>query len=301
MTANSEAWLEYLRRMRGLSPATILSYRHDLTLFCEHCGAAGVEPDAATRSDVRAFIAYLSDCRSSARSINRALASIRGYFRYLVRFGLRGDNPAEGLHNLKTDQRVPNFLWEGDMARLAERSGEGGLWPLRDQALVLAIYSSGLRVSEAMSLTLSRLERGYSGARVVGKGNRERVVFFSAEASAAIAAWIPARASRIPAEEAHEYLFINQRGAPLTARGFRWILDYYTRDLDLSMSVSPHALRHSFATHLVNAGCDIRLVQEMLGHASLSTTQRYAHIDMERLKTLYAKAHPHSGRRKTPS
>jgi integrase/recombinase XerC len=159
------------------------------------------------------------------------------------------------------------------------------------------MYSAGLRISEVVTLSLKKLEGDFSGGRVIGKGDKERVVFFSDEAKEALAEYLPARQSRIKAEHPTDRLFINRRGGPISVAGVRWIIAQYAERSGLQKNVHPHALRHSFATHLVNAGCDVRIVQELLGHASLSTTQRYTHVDMERLKKVYVKAHPHGGGR----
>ncbi len=291
-----DAWFDYLEKVRNLSSATLRSYRNDLNLFIQFCSEREISYIEAKKSDIRSFIAHLSEKKLSARTINRNLAALRSFFRYLLRFNKRNDNPLESQRNLKTEERLPNFLWEEELATLAEESGKKGLWPARDQALIIAIYSSGMRVSEAMALKLKDLDVRCTSARVLGKGNKERIVFFSEESAEVLRHYLAIRKERMLNKTEHDKVFINQRGGPLSSRGFRWILSYYSKRLSLTAPLSPHALRHSFATHLVNAGCDIRLVQEMLGHSSLSTTQRYTHIDMERLKALYAKAHPHSGR-----
>jgi integrase/recombinase XerC len=179
-----------------------------------------------------------------------------------------------------------------DFAELPEK--EGALWPLRDKALILTMYSAGLRISELCSLTPASLEQGCTRARILGKGGKERYVFFSEEGTAALKAYIPAREARIKPENPAGALFINKRGGALSVQGVRWITGVYSERSNLPKNVHPHALRHSFATHLVNAGCDIRIVQELMGHANLSTTQRYTHVNMEKLKAVYHKAHPHS-------
>jgi integrase/recombinase XerC len=192
-------------------------------------------------------------------------------------------------------------------AELPEK--EGILWPLRDKALILAMYSAGLRISELVSLAMADLDAGFSGARVLGKGGKERFVFFSDEAAAAIAEYLPGRTARLKAvtenagakesaatgkAQITDKLFISRRGRAISVPGVRWIISRYGDRSGLGKHVHPHALRHSFATHLVNSGCDVRIVQEMLGHASISTTQRYTHVDMEHLRRAYMKAHPHA-------
>jgi integrase/recombinase XerC len=203
------------------------------------------------------------------------------------------------LRNLKTPKTLPAFLWEGEMARFSELPGTAGiLWPERDKALILAMYSAGLRISETASLSLKNMESDFSGARITGKGNKERQVFFSEEAQEALLAYLPARQKRVKAERPTDRLFISLKGAPISVPGLRWIISKYAERSGLEKSIHPHSLRHSFATHLVKSGCDIRVVQELLGHASISTTQRYTHVNMEHLRQVYNKAHPHGGQRK---
>jgi len=294
MKGRIEEYLEYLSGVRGLSPRSVEAYSRDLAEYASSCRENGVEPEAASVSDVRRFTARLALNGAAAASANRALSAVRGFHRYLVRFQLRADDPTASSRNLKTGRTLPSFLWENEMAAFAALpEKEGILWPLRDEALVLCVYSAGLRVSEAASLRLSAMDRDLSGSRIVGKGDKERRVFFSAEARGALAAYLPARAARIKAEKPTDSLFLNRKGGPLSVRGIRWIIERYAERSGLDKPVYPHSLRHSFATHLVNGGCDIRVVQELLGHASLSTTQRYTHVNMERLKRVYAKAHPH--------
>jgi integrase/recombinase XerC len=290
-------YLAYLRSVRGISAETLRAYAQDLSRFEDYCVNNGRDPVNAESGDVRGFIGEASLRGNAAVSINRALSSIRGFYRWLMRLNIRLDDPAAALRNLKTPRSLPVFLWEEEMAEFAELPEEKKmLWPLRDKALILVMYSAGLRVSEAASLSLNDLERDLRGARVIGKGNRERRVFFSEEAREALADWLPARQSRIPAERPTDRLFVNRRGGPISTGGLRWIIARYAERSGLQKNVHPHALRHSFATHLVNAGCDVRVVQELLGHASLSTTQRYTHVDIEGLKRVYSEAHPHGSR-----
>jgi integrase/recombinase XerC len=290
-----ENYLGYLRSVRRVSGKTLTAYRADLRDFTDFCANREIAPALASTADLRLFIGDMSLERKAAVSVNRALSSLRGFFRYLVRFGLRLDNPSEPLRNLKKESRLPAFLWEREMADFAELpEKEGILWPLRDKAIIMAMYSAGLRISELCSLKPGSLEKGCSRARITGKGGKERYVFFSDEGRKALAAYLPARAARIKAEKPVDALFVNKRGGALSVEGVRWIIGVYSKHSKLPKNVHPHALRHSFATHLVNSGCDIRIVQELMGHASLSTTQRYTHVNMEKLKAVYHKAHPHS-------
>jgi integrase/recombinase XerC len=285
----------YLRAVKRMRDRTLAAYEHDLNNFAEYCANHNIEISAATANTVRHFIAHLSMKGTAPVSVNRVLSSLRGFYRHLIRMGKRKDNPSANIRNLKTPRTLPAFLWEREMAAFAGLpEKEGILWPLRDKALILAMYSGGLRISELYSLSMSQLEENFLSARVIGKGDKERYVFFSEEARRSLKEYVPERSLRIKAESPTDRVFVNRRGGPLSVNGIRWIINQYGDRSGLGKHIHPHALRHSFATHLVNSGCDVRLVQEMLGHASISTTQRYTHVDIEHLRQVYMKAHPHA-------
>ena len=292
-------YLDYLSSVRGVSERTASAYRRDLLHFTAYCANHDIVPEKAAPIQVRAFIADLSAEGVASVSVNRALSSIRGLYHWLLRFGYREDDPTAPLKNLKTPKTLPAFLWEGEMARFSELPDTAGiLWPERDKALILAMYSGGLRISETAALSFKNMESDFSGARIIGKGNKERQVFFSEEAQEALYTYIPVRQVKIKAEHPTDRLFISLKGAPISVPGVRWIISKYAERSGLEKNIHPHSLRHSFATHLVNSGCDVRIVQELLGHVSISTTQRYTHLNMERVRNVYSKAHPHGGQRK---
>ena len=290
-----EQYLLYLKAVRGMQGRTLAAYGNDLSRFANYCSNFNIIPELADSRGVQHFIADLSAEGISSASVNRSLSSIRGFYRWLIRTGKRKDDPSAGIRNLKIARTLPEFLWEGEMAVFAGLpEKEEILWPVRDKALILAMYSAGLRIAELYSLSMSSLDDDAASALVTGKGSKERYVFFSEEASQAMKEYFPFRAEKIKAEKPTNQVFINRRGGPLSVPGIRWIIGKYGERSGLGKHIHPHALRHSFATHLINSGCDVRLVQEMLGHASISTTQRYTHVDMERLKQAYMKAHPHA-------
>jgi integrase/recombinase XerC len=296
-------YLEYLKAVRGVSERTACAYTRDLEHFSSYCGNHGFKAEDADSAEVRGFIADLSAEGIASVSVNRALSSIRGFYRWMMRFGCREDDPSAMLKNLKIPKTLPAFLLENEMAEFSGLPDTAGiLWPERDKALILTMYSAGLRISELVELSLKNIERDLSGARIVGKGDKERQVFFSDEAREAICAYLPVRQARVrdgaSKEGPTDRLFVNRKGKPISVPGVRWIISQYAEKSGLGKNIHPHALRHSFATHLVNSGCDVRVVQELLGHASISTTQRYTHVNTERLKNVYAAAHPHGGRRK---
>ncbi|MDR3276253.1 MAG: tyrosine-type recombinase/integrase [Treponema sp.] len=290
-------YLVYLRSVRGVSDRTLQAYGSDLRRFEDYCENISLDPVKAGAAEVRGFIGDLSFDGIASVSVNRALSSLRGFYHWLMVSELRKDDPTELLRNLRTARNLPVFLWEEEMAGFADLPDTAHiLWPPRDKAIIMVMYSAGLRISEVVSLEADAIEKDLRGARVVGKGNKERRIFFSEECRTVLAEWLPYRNSTIPAEHPTNKLFISRKGRALSVSGLRWIIAQYAGQSVLPKKVHPHAFRHSFATHLVNSGCDVRVVQELLGHASLSTTQRYTHVDIEGLKRVYSESHPHGDR-----
>ena len=308
-----QEYLSYLHSVRGLAQRTLAAYGNDLSRFANYCDNFGIDPAQADSYRVQSFIADLSAERMAPSAINRHLSSVRGYYRWMVRFGKRADNPCDAgpsgpLRNVKVPQTLPSILWEDEMAGFAGLPDTGKiLWPERDKALILSMYSAGLRISELVSLSLKSFYGGTEAlfteaallgetallqeAKITGKGGKDRMVFFSEEARSAILEYLPQREAKVKGST--DALFVSRKGKPLSVPGVRWIISRYAQLSGMGKNIHPHSLRHSFATHLVNAGCDVRVVQEMLGHASLSTTRRYAHVNIEGLKRVYTKAHPH--------
>jgi integrase/recombinase XerC len=300
-----QEYLSYLQAARGLSDRTVEAYGGDLSRYANYCANHKIAVERAGPRETQGFIADLSAEGTAASSVNRSLASLRGFYRWMVRFGKRKDNPCGTLRNVKAPKTLPSVLWEAEMAGFAGLPDTAGiLWPARDKALIMAMYSAGLRISELVSLRVDNMLDNLEGARIIGKGGKERYVFFSEEGRAAVAGYLPERAARLrmaglTGADSGGPLFISRKGRPISVPGARWIIARYAERSGLGKHIHPHSLRHSFATHLVNAGCDVRIVQEMLGHSSLSTTQRYTHVSVEGLKKVYARAHPHGGERKT--
>lgn len=303
-----EGWGRHLASERGMSAHTVRAYRADVKQLTLHTGAA-VEPAAVDLDHVRGWLASLSKRRSAATR-GRKLASIRSFFRWLVREGVRDDDPTAGLPMPKLEKRLPRPLSIDACAQLvtSERQAsrrpapEGGVrakadqWlALRDRAMVELLYGTGLRVGELVSLDVRDLELRAREVRVLGKGNKERIVPIPERAREALSAWL---AVRRHAGVLREPLFIALRprkeGAPrrLAAREARRVLDERGRGASLAEHVHPHRLRHSYATHLLDMGADLREIQELLGHASLSTTQKYTAVSIEHLREAYDRAHP---------
>jgi len=302
MDRKIEEYLSYLDAVRGLSPRTLRSYREDFASFESFMASKGAEAgdiDAMSASDLRAFAAARVLDGKAGSSVNRALSALRGYFRYRVRFGGLAVDPSRDVEGLPSKRALPRFLFEDEASAFMELPEGEGFGPARDRALLEFLYSTGCRVAEASNLTLDRLDLAGGSARVMGKGSKERIVFLAGHATAALGEYLPLRSERRlrvgagAGAQGKEYLFVNARGGRLTERGFQLIIQGYAERSGSRRTVTPHAFRHSFATHLVGRGADIRVVQELLGHSSVSTTQVYAHVDMERLRKVYEQAHPH--------
>jgi integrase/recombinase XerC len=293
-------YITYLQAVKGSSQKTLDAYGNDLSRYANYCKNHEIDPIKAKSYEVQKFIADLSAEGFSATSVNRYLSSIRGFYKWLLRFNKREDNPSSLIKNVKTPVKLPSVLWENEMADFAALPDtQGILWPVRDKALIMSMYSAGLRISEIVSINTKDISASLGEAKITGKGGKQRFVFFSDEAKEAIADYLPERAARLSMagiDEKKSALFINRRGKPISVPGVRWIISRYSERMGLGKNIHPHALRHSFATHLVNSGCDVRIVQEMLGHSSISTTQRYTHVNLEKLKQVYEKSHPHGGR-----
>jgi integrase/recombinase XerC len=284
-------FLEYLRYERGASDNTITSYENDIEQFYEYLRETQKAVDllSVDNMDIRGFLAYLAKKGLKKSSAQRKLASIRSFFKYLYREGTVDKNPAKLVATPKKDKTLPKVLSVDDAIMLVEAPGYSEECELRDHAILELFYSSGLRISELAGLDKIDVEFKAGVARVVGKGNKERVVPVGEKALAAIREYIEAAGERAKDVDA---LFLNNRGGRLGARSIRRVVDKYVKETGLQGKATPHTLRHTFATHLLAGGADLRSIQEMLGHASLSTTQKYTHVNLDKLMEVYDKAHP---------
>ncbi len=293
-----DAFLRTLTVEENASPHTVRSYGSDLRQLLAflaertHLAPEAVPCTALDRDAVRAFLVerLRTDRRTSAA---RKLSSVKRLVRGLLHDELLPADPVAGLHAPKTDRRLPNHLSVDETFRLLEAPAADTPAGLRDRALLEVTYSCGLRVSELVGLNWADVDVALGVVRVRGKGRKERIVPIGAAALAALAAYrarVPELCRRAPADG--NAIFLNRRGTRLTVRSVARFVDQYTLRSGVAGKISPHALRHSFATHLLGAGADLRSIQEMLGHASLSTTQRYTHVDLAQLMAAYDKAHP---------
>lgn len=291
-----DEFLLYLEAVRGLSLNSVCAYRNDLRRLSAFLGA---EKDVkeASAEDIRSCIGALSKEKKSSATINRFIAACRTFFAYCKKFEYINTDPAEEIKTVKMPHHVPRFLTGAEVDELCAVPKEKEiLWASRDSAILEMLYSSGCRVSELASVRLSDMSEDFSSALVTGKGGKDRRVYFGEDAQKAFKAYLADRkkffAKKRMTDNVSE-IFVNRRGTALGAHGIRWILSRYSGAEGTARHISPHALRHTFATAMISQGADVRVVQELLGHASISTTQRYTHITTERLIELYEKAHPH--------
>jgi integrase/recombinase XerC len=296
-----EAFERHLRDERGVSPHTRRSYRHDLEAFVrflseEFLSQARwvVRAEQADPLAIRSFLASLRRGGMAKSSINRHLSALRTFFTFLMREGRLSSNPARAVTGPRPDHPLPKALSVGEAGAVVEAPDLGLALGVRDRALLELLYATGLRVSELVGLAMSDVDLSSRQLRTLGKGRKERIVPFGEKAAEALKGYLPVREGlrkRLPST-GKEPLFLNARGTRLTDRSVRRILDRALFSAEVDRHASPHSLRHSFATHLLAAGADLRTIQELLGHSSLSTTQKYTHLDAERLIEVYRRSHP---------
>ncbi len=283
--------MDFLRLERGLSDNTVSAYRHDLEQFAR--GVSSKAPAAITRNDVLEHLMKLRDEKLAASSVGRKLVAIKVFFRFLLAQGLLRADPTSVIESPRLMKGLPDVLDVEEVARLLKAAdGRDGKKSLRDRAILELLYASGLRVSEAASLKLPDINQEAGFLRCVGKGGRERVVPVGSHALKWLQKYLTeARASFGPKPESRQ-IFLNRFGQPLSRQSIWGIIRFYAREAGIRKRITPHTMRHSFATHLLEAGADLRVVQELLGHASIATTQIYTHVDRARLKKIHAQFHP---------
>ncbi|HZY89820.1 MAG TPA: tyrosine recombinase XerC [Gemmataceae bacterium] len=295
-----EALAEFLRHLgleKNASAHTVKSYREDLIqavdFFRTRLNGHGAGPEALTTRLLRAWLAWLHEQGYARSTVARRLAAVRSWCRFLCRQGTLAQSPAAGLRGPRQDKKLPHFVGREDMARLLAAPPADAPAGLRDRAILETLYSAGLRVSELTGLNVDDTDLADGLATVRGKGKRERLALLGPQAVEALNAWLPQRAILAgPRAATQPALFLNRNGTRLTSRSVGRLLEKYLAAAGLDPRTSPHTLRHSFATHLLDAGADIRSVQELLGHRSLGTTQIYTHVSTQRLRDSYHKAHP---------
>ncbi len=295
-------FLRYVQYERSMSPATVVAYGNDLERFerfvTEYLGkeSAAITAEEIETTTVRAFLSSLAREGLKKRSISRSLSALKSCFRYACRMGLLPGNPAQPVKSPKVEKTLPRHLRPGEVEAVIEApSEEDEVFEARDRAIAELLYASGLRVSELVGLDWTDFDFKGRMVRVLGKGNKERVVPFGRPAAHALEEWrtfwpqVRAGAKNV---DAGEPVFLNKHGRRLSDRMVRFTIDRRTSAAGVPEGVHPHTLRHTFATHLLEEGADLRTIQELLGHSSLSTTQKYTHVEVERLLKVYRDAHP---------
>lgn len=292
-----EEFMAYLKIEKDASYHTQRGYKADLSLIDEfiknfNYGKIELGSPEVNTSVIRQYLGYLQKENYSRKSIARKLASLRLYFKFLCKKGYSNTNPAKSIWTPKLPQKLPTFLYQKEMLELIESPDNTTVLGLRDTAIMEIFYSTGIRVSELVGMNLKDMDVESGVIKVLGKGNKERSVPIGFYALSALGKYMTRRYELLKKNQSEDALFLNGKGGRLTTRGIRFIVNKYVRKMALTKHISPHTLRHTFATHLLDAGADLRFVQELLGHTSLSTTQIYTHLTKERLKVVYDKTHP---------
>jgi integrase/recombinase XerC len=314
LSASISEYLDYLRLQKNASPHTLRNYESDLQQFYSYLthtpqGEPRPEPDLGQLDNltIREFLGTLYQKGNRKASVARKLATLRSFMKFLSVQGSIEVNPAKGVSSPKKEIRLPDYLTVDSVTDLIEEADTSSDLGKRDRSILELLYGSGLRVSELVGLDLGDLSLGEGLVRVVGKGRKERIVPFGSRAAEALQDYLKVRNRSIRTHQpAHtksgkldsEAFFLSYRGKRLTSRSIGHIVDHHVNRLAQKLKIHPHTLRHTFATHLLNAGADLRAIQELLGHESLSTTQKYTHVSVEHLVRVYQSCHPRSGKKK---
>ena len=300
MHSSIQSFLNYLKVERNASALTVKSYADDLAhlleFFQEQTGRVPA-PREIEVGILRSYVAYMHECGYARTTVARRLACLRSYFRFCNREGICETNPAKPLRTPRAGRKLPHFLTTSQVDALLQAPPANCDQGIRDRAILETTYSAGLRVAELVALNLEDWDRSAGVLRVQGKGKKERIALVGSYATKALLSWMEVRQPDPKAsEQQRSALFLNRFGRRLTTRSIGRLLEKHIQTAGLSSQTSPHTLRHSFATHLLDGGADLRSVQELLGHKSLTTTQIYTHVSTKRLRETYEKSHPHAAR-----
>lgn len=284
-------FITYLAQERRYSSKTIMAYQEDLKIYNEFLIAKKINYQKITNDEIRTFLKYLNDKKYSKNSISRLLSALRHYYNYLITKKIVTKNPFKIIRNPKKDKRMPNFLQYDELEKIINSIELTDEFNIRNRLIIELLYATGLRVSELSNLKTSAINFKAKEIRVVGKGSKERIVFFGDYANEILLLYLKEARPKL-AKQANEYLLLNKNGTKLSSRGIELVIEKIIKELSIKHHISPHTLRHTFATDLLNNGADLKSVQELLGHSSLSTTQIYTHLTNERLRSVYLKAFP---------
>lgn len=287
------SFIRYVQLEKNFSQHTVKEYENDLREFFTFLESEGVTSlDEVEYIHARLFVSKLYDEKKARTTISRKISSIRSFFKFANREFNLDDAPFRSLYHPKKEERLPNFFYEEELSVLFERNHGDDPKSLRNMAILELLYATGMRVSELVSIEMKQIDFSYQIIRIMGKGRKERIVPFGSYACDALIIYIEEARPKLMKKAEHEKLFVNMRGGELTDRGVRHILNEMIENASLHTKIHPHMLRHTFATHLLNSGADLRTVQELLGHANLSSTQVYTHVTKDALRKIYMNAHP---------
>ena len=292
------AFLNYLTVEKNCSSLTVSNYKRDIQIFREYLTGKGFKNfswPTLTVLQIRGYLAFMNDQNFARRTIARRISSLRSFYKYLVREGHIAQNPFTKVRSPKLDKRLPSFLEEVEISEILDLPDQTTFLGLRDQVALELLYATGCRVSELVGLKLSDVDTGNLFVLLHGKGNKERIVPIGHKCRAALLTYYQHSRRELMSKyhvTEHQMVLVNSRGGPLTDRSVRRILNKYVQALAIHKHVTPHTIRHTFATHLLEHGADLRTVQELLGHANLSTTQIYTHVTTERIASVYKKNFP---------
>ncbi|MER2027575.1 MAG: tyrosine recombinase XerC [Solibacillus sp.] len=288
-----DQFIRYVQLEKNFSLHTVREYTSDLEEFFAFLHAEGIQKITEVEYiHARLYVTKLYDEQKARTSISRKISSIRSFFRFLNREQNIDDAPFRSLYHPKKEERLPSFFYEEELKELFEKNEGDEPIQIRNMALLELLYATGMRVSECVSLDLTDIDFHYNIVRVMGKGRKERIIPFGQYAHDALIRYIEQVRPTLMKKENHQKVFVNMRGGELTTRGVRYILSEMIDNASMHTKIYPHMLRHTFATHLLNNGADMRTVQELLGHANLSSTQIYTHVTKEALRKTYMNSHP---------
>ena len=285
-----EKYLEYLRYNKNYSDNTILSYEEDILEYLEYLQRECLSVYGVKYSDIRFLLEYYDSLKLKNTSIRRKISSLKGFYKFLCRNGKIDDNPFSYVTLPKKEKKLPQYLNYNEMIEIFDVIDTSSLLGLRNRLIMELLYATGIRVSELVTIKINDIDINNRSIMVVGKGDKERIVFFNDVCRVILKKYI----NESNSVRKTDYLIINQHGNKITTRGIRLIMDKIIRETSIIKHVHPHIIRHTFATHLLNNGCDLLTVQELLGHASISTTGIYTHVTTEHVKDVYYHTHPRS-------
>jgi len=294
MIKEIRAFLDYLEHERNASPHTRLSYETDLAQFAVFLKGKGLSFRDADSAVIRAYLVHLHESGLSKSTVSRKLAALRSFYQFGLRKRWVEDNPAKIVASPKTDRPVSSFLSEQEMADLLDLPRSGKVLDLRDKAILELFYATGIRLSELVGLNLEDAGLDERMVKVRGKGKKERLVPFGRAAEESLRAYLAGRAGLLKKSASEPAVFLSYQGTRLTPRSVERLVDKNLRRAALKRKISPHSLRHSFASHLLGRGADLRAIQELLGHESLATTQKYTHLNLQQILETHRKSHPRS-------